>query len=186
MEMPLIDVLAERVERLEQQNRRLKRTGAAALAGVILLMACVAMAPEKPEKFGVIEVQGLIVCDITGKRLVSLVENPGGTVGLVLYDQSGEARAGIGTNGLYLRDEKGNPRLTAMVDGPDQSPAVTFWSRREQRRCSLGESKGEQIGLEFFDKEGVFRMGAGVSPDNKAGLVIEDKDGKALFQAPKQ
>lgn len=38
MDRPLVDALAERVGRLERENRRLRRTGAAALIGALVLL----------------------------------------------------------------------------------------------------------------------------------------------------
>jgi hypothetical protein len=48
MDKPVIDALAERVERLERENRRLKRAGAVSLIGALLLTVGGAQSPDRP------------------------------------------------------------------------------------------------------------------------------------------
>jgi hypothetical protein len=141
MNAPVVDTLAERVGRLERENRRLKRTGFAvvATAGLVVLMG--QAAPKTP----VIETQRVVITDEEGNerivlgagkdRASILLKSESGSnatavlgiakesAGLSITDEAGKIRVNLGKDmrpggsaGLWLCDEKGGYRYTAAVD----------------------------------------------------------------------
>ncbi|MFQ5804651.1 MAG: hypothetical protein ACE5JQ_17315 [Candidatus Methylomirabilales bacterium] len=112
MNEPTMDTLAQRLDRVERENRRLKRAGVVALA-VIVAVVLMGQAtwklapPGKPGK--VVGAEQFIVHDARGGVRAVLGTLPDGTVKLVLYD-------------------RGNPGETRIIlsAGPEASPALSF------------------------------------------------------------
>ncbi len=159
----------ERLERLERQNKWMKRIGAvgvAFVAAVLLMGQGKASQPVKvvvAEKFVLTDSDGktcgewgtdrglvrLLLRDQEGHELVSLAANEEGTIAtLVLMDKGGKNRVELGGGiegaGLSLNDWKGHVRVRLYAAPDDDESALTT--------SHLG----------FFDK-----------------------DGKAIWQAPK-
>ncbi len=112
MTEPTMETLAQRLDRVERENRSLKQAGVVALvviAAVVLMgQATWKLAPPgKPGK--VVGAEQFIVHDARGGVRATLGTLPDGTVRLVLYD-------------------RGNPGETRVIlsAGPDRSPALSF------------------------------------------------------------
>ncbi len=97
MNEPTIDTLARRLDRVERENRRLKRAGVLALtviaAMVLMGQAASKLAPPgKPGK--IVGAEQFIVHDARGGFRAELGTLPNETVRLVLYDRGnpGETR----------------------------------------------------------------------------------------------
>src|SRR2546421_156396 len=106
---PHVDVdlvrLAERIDVLERENRRLKRMGATALVLISVLVAAGAQPSEGPARNGTVEAEQFIVRDRTGKE---------------------RARLALGDDGsprLFFRDGEGRVRLQMSV-GPNGTPGL--------------------------------------------------------------
>jgi hypothetical protein len=98
--------MEERLDRLERENRRLKRAGVVVLA---LIGAVVLMGHVVGEK--VIEAERFVLLDSSGQPRAVLAVAKSGS-GLYLYDEKGKLRAGLvgGTadgTGLRVYDQKG-------------------------------------------------------------------------------
>ncbi len=107
-----IESLARRVDKVERENRWLKRAGVIALAVIaaIVLMGQAASKLAPPGKPGkVVGAEQFIVHDARGGVRAVLGTLPDGTVRLVLYD-------------------RGNPGETRVIlsAGPESSPALSF------------------------------------------------------------
>ncbi len=145
MDHPIIDALAERVNRLERENRRLKQCGLAllSLAGVGLLMG------QAAPRANVVQAQRVVIVDEEGNERIVMaaakdqanifLKNGRGqssvvlsvakdSAGLSVTDAEGKMRVNLakdlrpgGGAGLWLYDELGNPRYVAGVDrrGPN-------------------------------------------------------------------
>ncbi len=112
MTEPTMETLAGRMDRVERENRRLKRSGVVALAVIaaIVLMGQAASKLAPPGKPGkVVGAEQFIVHDARGGVRAELGTLPNGTVRLVLYD-------------------RGNPGETRVIlsAGPESSPALSF------------------------------------------------------------
>ncbi len=144
MNEPTTEGLACRLERMERENRRLKRVGVAVLAA---LAAVVLMAQANPPKVAkVIEAERFVLQDAAGKVRGELSVLPGGQAGLGLYDQNANLRAMLslwrdGRPSLELYDENGKLR------------AVIGHSTRKVIRMEKIE-KWAESSLLLFDKAG--------------------------------
>jgi hypothetical protein len=113
---PTIETLARRLDRVERENRRLKRSGVVALAVIaaIVLMGQAASKLAPPGKPGkVVGAEQFIVHDARGGVRATLGTLPDGTVRLVLYD-------------------RGNPGETRVIlsAGPEGSPVLSFSDKK--------------------------------------------------------
>src|SRR5437764_8094461 len=88
--------ISERLNRLERENRRLKRGGALALVAVALLAAGGAKLAEVPK---VIETEQLILRDSNGKMRARLSTDKDGSPLLGFGDAEGNPRAILGLIG---------------------------------------------------------------------------------------
>jgi len=112
MNEPTMETLAGRLDRVERENRRLKRSGVVALAVIaaIVLMGQAASKLAPPGKPGkIVGAEQFIVHDARGGVRAELGTLPNGTVRLILYD-------------------RGNPGETRVIlsAGPESSPALSF------------------------------------------------------------
>ncbi len=115
MNEPTMETLARRLDKVERENRRLKRSGVVALAVIaaIVLMGQAASKLAPPGKPGkVVGAEQFIVHDARGGVRATLGTLPGGTVRLVLYDRgnSGETRV-------------------ILSAGPEGSPVLSFFDK---------------------------------------------------------
>jgi len=116
-----------------------------------------------------------------------------GATGLIFHDQDGKQRAALGVlpnnaSGLSLFDKGGGPRAALSVV-PDGAPRLELFDAGGGRRANLGLSAEGLPALQLEDK-GQPRavLGAGSEGKRKAStpssLLLFDKDGSVIFQAP--
>ncbi len=121
-----IDTVSRRLDRLERENRLLKRTGVMALIAVAALTLMGQAAVRQVPK--VIEAQRFVVRDASGniRAIFGAGENSlyqsKPPYGIVLYDESGTARAWMETVGglsqLVLQDDQLNAGVSmGAIDG---------------------------------------------------------------------
>lgn len=116
--------LSVRLERLERQNRRMKRAGLCAALGLGLLGLAGAAAPICDVLTG----ERLVLRDESGRTRVTLDAYRTETPALALSDKSGRVRARLGLDDrgdalLTVLDEKGAVRGTHRF-GADAAPAT--------------------------------------------------------------
>jgi len=157
MNGPTMEALAQRLEKVEQQNRRLKRVGvvvlALAVAGIIMGQAMPGARKVEAEEF--------VLRDAAGNVRAELVAFKDG-LALTLLDESGKSRATLAVDKpgprLSLYDENGKPRarLAVYEDGP---------------------------ALILLDENGMFRVSLLV---RKAGpmLLLHDENDKTIWRQP--
>ena len=149
----------------------------------------------------------LILCDKAGKPRAALSVPPDGSPLLVLADEKGKTRAALslnsegcsglslwGTSGVTLRDAEDKPRvgLPLALDGPlglllcdnagnpragltldtDGSPALDLRDEKGRQRAALGTTSLEMTHTGATEKRA------------ESSLVLFDRDGKAIWQAP--
>lgn len=148
IQSPLVESLTARVDRLEQENRRLKQVGliAGTLVGIGLLMG------QAAPRHQVIQAQHIVITDDQGhERIVLgadkdrasiLLKNEPGkatvvlalaaeTAGLSVTDENAKHRLTLGKHlkegggaGLWLYDDQGNIRYSTTVNRTGPSLAV--------------------------------------------------------------
>ncbi len=106
MNEPTMETLARRLDRVERENRRLKKAGVAILAGIAALVLMGYVVGEK-----VVEAERFVLIDSSGDTRAVLAVAEGGS-GLYLYDKKGKMRAGLvggvaDETGLSLYDRAG-------------------------------------------------------------------------------
>jgi hypothetical protein len=123
-----MQTLVIRLERLERENRRLRRAGAVALAGIVAL-ALMGQTPSG-EAAKVVEATQFVLRDSKGDTRAVLALGPDGSVGLGLSDEAGTARAWLslgpqGSPGFALFDRAAQPRATLRL-WPDGVPRLAL------------------------------------------------------------
>jgi hypothetical protein len=188
MDVSMIPVLMQRLDKLERSNRRLKLSGLVVLVG---LAAFGLMGQARPP-LQTVEAQEFVVKDAGGVVRARLGASPS-AVSLSLSHEGGRANLVVlGGRGqgahLAVSDSAGkvkgllllNPETVGLylspVDatGPPKSPRVVFEV--------LNQGTG---GFAFYDKNGVTRALVGaVSDDGSSLMVVQDAAGKPAWKAP--
>jgi hypothetical protein len=134
--------LEQRLERLERENRWMRRIGA---VGVAVVAAVFLIGQGKDKELPDLEVRSLKVKDNAGKVRAVLASDTDGTVYLRLRDKDGKPRAG----------------LTLFAD----SPSLDLWDKNCETRAVLGvtttvdkvtgaETKTAESTLTLYDAQG--------------------------------
>jgi hypothetical protein len=157
-----LEEICERLSNLEKQNRRLKRSGAAAL----IVAASLALLGQTPAR-KTVEANEFILRDSDGRvraRLGTVSANPGASYPKAVQFQ--------------LFDPKGTERVD-LSDGIGLVPSLSLYDLEGKERASLMEAFGQGGMLIFTDEKR--NQTARVGPtDVKAGDV-EATDSFALF-----
>src|SRR5262249_60882964 len=103
----------------------------------------------------------------------------------VLVDAGGARRATLGVDedwpwdakkesrsapGLYLRDDKGQPRLALFTTVKD-GVSVLMLDENKKPALALALGQDRQVAIAFLDGRGATRCLTGIRKDDKAGLV---------------
>jgi len=199
---PDLQEVLERLEKLERQNRTLKR-----LASVVMLLvaALFTMGQTRPNR--TLEAEEFVLRDEAGKKWAALELNdveptnignarlPGGKAPtLIFFGDKGETRALLGatpsSSRLLLFDYAGNPRV-ALGNLGQNLPSLELNSDGTSAQL-LVSMDGPYLKLE--DQEGFASMlGTSSSVDARSGvshrrpaasLVLVGKNQKVLWSAP--
>ncbi len=151
---PTMETLARRLDKVERENRRLKRAGVLVLA---VIAAVVLMGQATPSK---------------------VVEAPK----FVLRDASGRVHAVLGTVNkravsLALITKNGKPRVVLGVSS-DGSLSLSFYDKDVNRRAVLGLRADDSPDLSLLDKDGKLRARLSLNDEGSATLVFTDSGGE--------
>jgi hypothetical protein len=163
-----IDALAERLEQLEQENRRLvqllgrseHRRGLLRRlrvpATLVIVLALIGAGGEDKPKV------------VQANRVE-------------LQDAKGKARAFLGVfgdkPGLIFLDEKGTTRLEIALES-DARPAIRFISEDDKTQAALGVSPGGDRALTLYDKDERERLSFGTRENGFQFLNFLDEKGR--------
>jgi len=183
-----IEVVAERLERLERQCRRWRCTGiAAALALAVALTALAARRNQVPSE---IRAKNLSVVDEHGRGLIrigSRIREKGNGV-IEFLDESGQPRMAMGLANnhgpfVWLSGRDGKDEL--VIDaGDERGMGISLKDLKRDSGLSLAASPEGIAGLGFMSAGGKVVLDLGVKPDGSASLAIRDTEGKELFRLP--
>jgi len=166
-------IMAQRLEKLERQNRRLIKAGVLALA---LLFSLVWMGQAPPRKPRPIEADRFILKDPTGKKRAELMMEETGP-GLVLYDFSGKRIGRFGAvstgAGLSLQSAEGGSRLSLVSQA--EGPYMLIFDSTGKFRTELGASQRGPY-LLFHDANGSPRAALALDNDQPR-LQLSDTEG---------
>jgi hypothetical protein len=133
MNEPLKGQMMKRLERLENENRRIKCIAAATLFGAVALLV---MGQSKPDNIAkVIDAERFVVRDTSGAVRAVLGVNPDGNMGLEVRDRNGKAGVALGMGA------NGNPAL--RLDGKEGKTGI-----------ALGVRSDNTSAMEFYNNEG--------------------------------
>jgi hypothetical protein len=193
--------IQSRLEKLERENRRVKRIGAlAALIGGSLLL----MGQAKTSR--TVEAESFVLKDPQG-GLRATLDMWHGSPMFRLYDTSGVARAwlwlaGNGEPGLTFYDAAGNPMVTlaatkdgaslwlnqgapktlTMMDSIKQKGGIGLSAMKGGATLDAEDSQGFSVVL--GNTELVTPKTGGTHQTSAASIVTFDKDGNVLWSTP--
>lgn len=191
-----MESLARRLERVERENRRLRR-GAVAVVGVIVAAILMGQGGSKGR---IIEAEGFHLMDAAGARRGGLFTSPDGAVGLALYGKDGKALAMLAVEAdtspsLWFTDKDGNTRVRLGIGSKENNAPFNLGAPGGKASVALFAKPDGTASLNLFDKEGkeratlghtaleMLRTGA-VEQTAASSLVLFDKEGKVLWKAP--
>ncbi|MHC4138043.1 MAG: hypothetical protein ACYS0K_24150 [Planctomycetota bacterium] len=153
----------QRLERLERENRWLRRIGAVTVA---VAAAVFLIGQGKDKKLPDLEVRSVQVKDKDGKVRVALGTDAEGTPHLRFADEHGKLRAMLGTFDEDLL-------------------CLTLWDRDFKVRAALGVSSAGSPHLRLADEAGVARLRLSTHRDGSPYLEFYDAKGTVIWQAPR-
>ncbi|MFI5456052.1 MAG: hypothetical protein ACHRXM_11440 [Isosphaerales bacterium] len=183
-----IEVVAERLERLERQCRRWRWTGIAAV--LALAVALTAFAARRNQVPSEIRAKNLWVLDEHGRGLIrigSSIREKGNGV-IEFLDESGQPRMALGLANshnpfVWLSGRDGRDELV-MDAGNERGMGITLKDLKRDSGLSLAPSPDGIAGLAFMSSGGKPVLDLGVTPAGSASFAIRDTDGKELFRLP--
>ena len=168
MNEPTMETLTRRLDRVELENRRLKRARVAILA----VIASVALMGQVIPKSRTIEAERFLVRDANGTQ------------------RGGLGVWGNGSAALLIFEREGKTISAALAEGPDDSARLELRSgglilndRNSERRAVFGMLPEGLANLVLMDNEGNSRAYFGVTEDG-AQLAFFDKAKRAIWRAP--
>jgi hypothetical protein len=175
VDAPELRLILERLDAVERQNRRMKRTGMATagiIAAIVLMGQAQPETPPAPKKNKVVEAEQFIVRDAKGRQrgLFGLdhPESPGHSpVRIGLYNEGSSSAA------MYLSDGFGG--VTVTSGGEDKGPR-----RSVQLFANPQEGTGLKVG-KTGRQTGVLLQ---IDPRGTVALSMKDNAGKVVFSAP--
>ncbi len=153
---PTMETLAQRLDRVERQNRRLKRWGALALAVIATVMLMGQATGSKIAK--VVEAEKFVLRNNSGtiRAMLSVRENHS-LANLAFFDEAGSIRIALGAGGdgpssfFGFYDQGGKNRVSLLLN-PDVGPILKFRDEKERDRAELRIKDGAS--MYFYNKDG--------------------------------
>ena len=187
-------VLLERMDRIERENRRLKRFGNIMFVGMAVVVGLAAAVFWYTGRFGV---AGAVPENITARQF-TLRSSDGsprgtwgvaedGTVRLLLNDAKGKARVRLslladGSSGLSFADTADH-KLVVLGSLPDQTSSFIISNGAGVPRAVLGLSGTGAANLVFADPGGATKTSLGVDGKGKGAFTLADQPGAQVEDA---
>jgi hypothetical protein len=180
MATPTIEAVAERLDGLERENRRLRWVAAGMFIAAAVL-ATETHLSKGPRTRGVHEVEKVVIRDKEGRLRASFGLDESGMPGLKMYDSRGLEQIVLGTpsdmNSTLAFFDKGQNRLTldSSIDG---SSALRFFDKGEKSSSVLFMGPDGSTGLTF--DMGKQSLAMGVQPNGDSALFTTDATGREI------
>ena len=191
----LLRHMAERIQGLERETRRLHRLWMGTLFALAVMLGLAASLVIVSAKHGfpgtvadVIESRQFLVRDKDGQVRGVFGATDAGDLRLSL--QSPNTRAGVtltalkgGASGLSFSDSAGKTRgVLGLL--PDETTSLTFGDRNGQTRSALSLNPEGSATLVFTDRSGSTRAGLGVDSRGVGTFTVVDRPGAARTPEP--
>lgn len=166
--------IVQRLDRLERENRLLKRVGIAALSTIAAVVLMGQALPSSVAKL--VEAERFLVRDTAGNPRATLGLLPDGSPSLNLIDKDGNIRMAVGMKpegspSLNLYDKTQTNRAV-LATLPDGSPALVLFNKAGETQALLGSNFPMKMHTED------------IMTRPASSLVLFDKDGKVVWKAP--
>jgi hypothetical protein len=186
----LLRHMAERIQGLEREARRLRRLWMGTIIGMAILLGLAASLVIVSARHGfpgtvadVIESHQFLVRDKDGNVRGAFGALDDGTLRLSL--QAAGSRAAVtltslkgGASGLTFTDSTGKARgVLGLL--PDETASLTFGDRNGQTRSALSLNPEGSATLVFADRTGAMRAGLGVDSRGVGTFTVVDHPGGA-------
>jgi hypothetical protein len=186
--------LAERLEGVEREYRRLKRLTMWLMVVVAILLGLAVSLVVVSSKYGT---PGSVAEMVASRQFVLRGEDgtirgvwgttDSGAVRLVLQDAQGRQRTKLdllndGTSGLAFADSTGHPRAVFAFLPSDETASLVFADGGGKTRSVLGVSAGGSATLVFADRGGITRAGLGVDQRGEGTFTLVDRSGRDAAQ----
>jgi hypothetical protein len=191
----LLRHMAERIQGLERETRRLHRLWMGTLFALAIMLGLAASLVIVSAKHGfpgtvadVIESRQFLVRDKDGQVRGVFGATDGNDLRLSL--QAPGSRAGVtltalkgGASGLSFSDSAGKTRgVLGLL--PDETTSLTFGDRNGQTRSALSLNPEGSATLVFTDRSGATRAGLGVDSRGVGTFTVVDRPGAARTPEP--
>lgn len=178
MNNPTMETLGQRLDRVERENRRLKRAGIVAVA---VIAAVVLMGQATPRKVAkVVEAEKFVLRDAGGTVRARLETLSFGKVQLVLFDKDEKPQSilgvGSGGPGLILGGKEGTTFLSNTL--------LLFSGKDFKIRLGMTLFPPQEPGLILAGSNGEHRAKLILGDDKAPALRLFDPDGKVIWKAP--
>ena len=178
--LPEFTQLRERMEKIELQNKRLKRAMFLLAGSLVLLMVMGAKVGMKDGHFRNITAGTITIIDTSGKELMTIGSHKDMGTGIRIYNKEGKRILGLGLtadekgSGMLVADNDGTPRLGF---GMDQGiPSIAMTNEENKKVLAFGGGK-DGYGLVVMDGNEVERAGIGFKNGN-SGIVLFNAEGE--------
>lgn len=183
--------IQERLEHLEQENRRLKRIG---ILSVFILCSVLIMGQVSTQN-RILEAEGLSIRDASGKRRVWIGSTNNGSMGIDLFNSYGKALVSMGTNKreVYGSNEINSDAYFTFFDEQGQQPFGVY-NRNKQVNLAMKSPNGTILlgelndgtirnsGVWLYDSNFHLRASYGLKNDGSPILSLGDKNSKYRLQ----
>jgi hypothetical protein len=182
-----LDAILQRLERLERQNRRLRRGWIV----VPVLLAAGLLFHSNAQQGRSIQAEEFIVIDSGNKPRAALSWRSDGSVGLGLTDPSGTKVAGLDVTatGITLAMGGDQAKSRAVVEVQANGNAtITLADANKKPRCVMALAATNDAFLSLYDGQGTMRQAFLVqasAPDAPATINLFDAAGKQIYLIPR-
>jgi hypothetical protein len=188
-------VLLERLDRLERENRRLRRFGNMTLVGIAIVVGVTVAMFWYSGRFGFaggvpesVAARQFTLRDADGSTRGVWGVGEDGTVRLQLSDARGRPRVRVslladGSSGLSFADSTDH-KVVVLGAFPDQSTSFVMSDRAGVARAVLGISSAGASNLVFADRDGSTKAGLGVDSRGQSSFTLTDRGARQAEEAP--
>lgn len=169
--------LDERMDRIEQQNLRLRRYLLVSVLTLLAILVMGAKAGLNNGNFGKVTAERIAIVDSTGKEVLLIGTDKNGT-GIRILNNEGVRVLGIGTtdddrgSGLLIADNKGRPRFGLGID--NGLPSFAMVNEDGKKIMAMGGNR-KGYGLVIMDDNEVERAGIGFKDGDTGIMIYNDK-----------
>ena len=169
--------LQERMERIEKQNRYLKRGMVVLVLSLLALAVMGAKAGPGDGHFRQIIAEEISIVDGAGQELILIGFRKDAGAGIRILNKAGKRVFGLGIaadeggSGILVADKEGRPRVGLGMD--EGVPSIVMINERGKKTIGMGgDDRG--YGLVIMDDKEVERVGLGFKEGNTGVLIYDD------------